>query len=214
MFGIKNKIKLLLCKARWAKVHPGNQLVPGNVFPDDLVEVGIESYGVLNIDWNGVQSKISIGNYCSIAPNVWFVINSEHSISTPSTYPFKVKVLNNPIPEAGTKGGIVVEDDVWVGYGATILDGVTLHKGCIVGAGAVVTKDVDPYSIVGGVPARKIRMRFDEDVVSVMNSFDWSKVDDEFIKENIGLLYSECTLESARLLCERLVTYSTKNELQ
>lgn len=191
MFGIKQFVKLNISKLLWSKKHPDNQMVPGNVFPDEIVTVGRASYGVLNIDWNGTQSKLDIGSYCSIAPDVWFVINSEHNTDTPSTYPFRVKLLGQNNPEAGSKGGIVVEDDVWIGFGATILDGVTIHQGAIVGAGAVVAKDVPPYTIVGGIPAKPIKKRFNDDVVELLLRFDWSRVDNTFIEDNIGLLYKK-----------------------
>ena len=107
-----------------------------------------------------------------------------------STFPFKVMALGEEGPEATSKGGIVLEDDVWVGYRATILDGVTIHRGGVVAAGAVVCKDVPPYTVVGGVPAKPIKQRFDDATIARLMEFDYSKVDRLWIQERIQQLYS------------------------
>lgn len=80
-----------------------------------------------------------------------------------STYPFKRKLFHGG-EEAVSKGDIIVGDDVWVGYGATILSGVHIGQGAVIAAGAVVNKDVPPYAIVGGIPAKVIKYRFSESV--------------------------------------------------
>lgn len=189
MFGVKAKAKELVLKASWKRLFPDSQIVPGNYFPPKIVELGMHSYGVLSINWNSTEAKVRIGNWCSIAPEVVFVVNSEHNVDSLSTYPFKVKALGQREPEAGTKGGITVRDDVWIGFRATILDGVTVGQGAIVAAGAVVAKDVPPYAIVGGVPAKLIKYRYAPDVVKLMEQVDWSLLDERFVRDHLELLY-------------------------
>ena len=91
--------------------------------------------------------------------------------------------------EALSRGDIIVKDDVWIGENALIMSGVTLGQGCIVAAGAVVTKDVPPYAIVGGVPAKVIRYRFTEAQIEKLIQIDYSKLTDDMIREHIDELY-------------------------
>ena len=86
------------------------------------------------------------------------------------------------------KGDIVIGNDVWIGFEAVILSGVTIGDGAIIGARAVVTKDVPPYTIVGGVPARPIRKRFSEEVISKLSELQWWNWSEERIRENIGVI--------------------------
>lgn len=117
------------------------------------------------------HDRLMIGKFCSIAYGAKFLFNSSnHSSSSLSTYPFPIFAAewdeSMPVTEAwDNKGDIVIENDVWIGYEAIIMAGVHIGNGAIIGTRAVVTKDVPPYAIVGGVPARKIRSRFDEPVI-------------------------------------------------
>ena len=88
-------------------------------------------------------------------------------------------------------GGIVVEDDVWIGFGATILSGVHIGQGAVVAAGALVTKDVPPYAIVGGVPAKLIKYRFEQELVRELVDIDYSRLDKQDVREHLDELYSE-----------------------
>ncbi|MDY6420297.1 MAG: CatB-related O-acetyltransferase [Succinivibrio dextrinosolvens] len=114
----------------------------------------------MNILDNNSLSKLKIGSFCSIAPKVTFILNSDHYTNNLSSFPFKVMCLGSHKSEAISYGDIVVDDDVWIGYGATILSGIHVGQGAIIAAGAVVSKDVPPYAIVGGVPARIINSSF------------------------------------------------------
>ena len=93
--------------------------------------------------------------------------------------------------ERFSKGNIEVDDDVWIGYGATIMSGVHIGQGAVVAAGAVVTKDVAPYAIVGGVPAKIIKYRFPETMIEELLKIDYSKLTEEAIKSHIDELYTE-----------------------
>ena len=90
------------------------------------------------------------------------------------------------------KGDIVIGNDVWIGYEAVILAGVTIGDGAVIGSRAVVTKDVPPYTIVGGVPAKTIRRRFDKDTVEELLRLRWWDWPEEMIRENITAIQSGC----------------------
>lgn len=190
MFGIKNAIKLNAAKARWRRRNRNNGIcLDAHAVGFDNLSVGDWSYGPLRIVTSAPNPSIRIGRFCSIAEGVSFVTCDEHPLDHLSTFPFRVRVLGEDKPEAFGKGGIVVGDDVWIGYGATILDGVHIGRGAVVAAGAVVTKDVEPYTIVGGVPAKPIKKRFAEDVIERLLEFDYSKVDKDFVEAHLEQLY-------------------------
>lgn len=120
-----------------------------NINRPEKMEIGSNSYingGVFSI---GDNSRIKIGNDCLISYNVHFRTMSHN-------YERKDQLIRL---QGEFEKDIIVEDDVWVGYGAQIMPGVTLKRGCVVGAGAVVTHDVEPYTVVGGAPAKKIKER-------------------------------------------------------
>ena len=93
--------------------------------------------------------------------------------------------------EAGTKGSIIVKDDVWIGTNAIICSGVTIGQGAIIAAGAVVTKDVAPYAIVGGNPAKVIKYRFDEEIRNKLLSIDIVELFDGFVNDDISFIYQK-----------------------
>ena len=97
------------------------------------------------------------------------------------------------------KGDIVIGNDVWIGYEAVILAGVTIGDGAVIGSRAVVTKDVLPYTIVGGVPAKTIRRRFDEDTVEELLGLRWWDWPEEVIRENIPAIQSGCVERLSRI---------------
>ena len=124
--------------------------------------------------------KLKIGKFCSIACGAKFLFASaNHALSSLSTYPFPIFFEEWGLDPQNIrsawdhKGDIVVGNDVWIGYEAIILAGVTIGDGAIIAARAVVTKDVPPYTIVGGVPAHPIRRRFDEKTVEKLLELRW-----------------------------------------
>ena len=151
MLGIRTKIRHVSASLKWAKANEHNRTQLGRwTIGLDNVTIGDYSYGEINVLTASKQPKLAIGELCSIAPNVTFVIHNNHPIDHFTTFPLRRFVLGETYDEACGNGGIVVEEDVWIGYGATILDGVHIRPGGVVAAGAVVTKDVEPYTIVGG----------------------------------------------------------------
>lgn len=206
MTGIRTAVKNII----WRKRNPHNGTYIEGPCNIDLISVGKGTYGPICAIHSGPGGRLKIGNWCSIGPEVAFVFNNEHNTATFSTFPFKVKIAHSQPFEALSKGGITVEDDVWLGYRATVLDGVTIGQGAVVAAGAVVTKDVPPYTIVGGVPATTIRKRFDDETIAKLLELDLSELDEETIKENIGILYKPLNDEILEKLRPAL---ESRNEL-
>ena len=136
--------------------------------------------------------RLKIGKFCSIACGAKFLFNSaNHALGSLSTYTFPIFYeewgldRRNVADAWDNKGDIVVGNDVWIGYEAVILSGVTIGDGAVIGARAVVTKDVPPYTIMGGVPARPIRRRFDEATVETLLRLRWWDWPKEKIARNL-----------------------------
>lgn len=143
------------------------------------------------------QDKLRIGKYCSIACGAKFIFTSaNHTMKSLSTYPFPIFFEEWGLDAANiteawdNKGDIVISNDVWIGYEAVILSGVTVGDGAVIGARALVTKDVPPYTIVGGVPAKRIRSRFDEETVAKLMELKWWDWPKEKIRENLSAIKS------------------------
>lgn len=186
-----NRIKLYLFKRLYRKRNTHNETYIANFCDISRINVGKKTYGTLHVvDFTPEDVKLVIGSYCSIAGGVQFLLGGEHQINSISTYPFKVKVFGYK-SEAGTKGSIIVKDDVWIGTNAIICSGVTIGQGAIIAAGAVVTKDVEPYAIVGGTPAKVIKYRFDEEIRKKLLGIDIVKLFDGFKEEDIKDIYSD-----------------------
>ena len=175
----------------WRKKNPHNRTVAGSVFPLEIVSVGKHSYGMLNVySYYPQQEQLSIGNFVSIAPEVKFVLGGNHSTDTFTSFPLKSLYSGIHQPEdARSKGPIKVEDEVWIGINSLILSGVTLSKGAVIAAGSVVTRDVPPYAVVGGNPAKVIKYRFPEAVIRQLMEVDLARFPDSVLKEHIDLMY-------------------------
>lgn len=140
-----------------AKKNKHNFTIVENCFNFSKVTVGKYTYGPIKaLSFGNNNEKLVIGSFCSIAKEVTFLLGGAHNYQTLSTYPFPVKWFSEDTP---SKGPIIIDDDVWIGYKATILSGVHIGQGAVIAAGAVVTKDVPAYSIVGGVPAKVIKFK-------------------------------------------------------
>jgi acetyltransferase-like isoleucine patch superfamily enzyme len=199
VFGfIKFRIEFFFFRKKWRNRNSHNETTPVNMFRIEKVLVGKKTYGALSVtDFSPLDTKLKIGSYCSISPGVRFLLGGEHQIDSISTYPFKVKCFGYEY-EAGSKGDIVIGDDVWIGTNAIICSGIKIGQGAIVAAGTVVTKDVPPYAVVGGNPAKVIKYRFDQCVITKLLSIDLIKLFDDFEKDDIEAIYSPL-LESSLL---------------
>lgn len=181
-----------------------------NVISDSSIEVG--DYTIYNdfvhdpcdFQKNNVlyhypinHDKLIIGKFCSIACGVRFLFTSgNHTMRSLSNYTFPIffeewNLDAKDITSAwDNKGDIMIGNDVWIGYEAVIMSGVTIGDGAVIGTRAVVTKDVPPYTIVGGVPAKPIRKRFDEDTISRLKETCWWNWDEEKIARHIVAIQS------------------------
>jgi len=137
------------------------------------------------------HDRLIIGKFCSIASGARFLFNgANHTLSSLSTYPFPVLAseweLNVPVTDAwDNKGDIIIGNDVWIGFEAVVMAGVTIGDGAIIGSRAVVTKDVEPYSIVGGIPAKIIRKRFSDEQIQKLLEMKWWDWDENRIKKEL-----------------------------
>lgn len=143
------------------------------------------------------HDKLVIGKFCSIACGARFLFNSaNHTLGSISTYPFPLFFeewgldKKNVADSWDNKGDIIIGNDVWIGYEAVVMAGVTIGDSAIIGARALVTKDVPPYTIVGGVPAKTIRTRFPDDIAAVLLQVKWWDWPREKIAAHIGAIQS------------------------
>ena len=194
---VLNKLRKYKFNRAWKQKNAHNFTTPVGKLPLDKVTIGRNTYGFIDALFSNPENKLIIGNYCSIAQGVKFLPSTDHALDRISTYPFKALCLTGEL-EALSKGDIVVDDDVWIGYGTTVLSGVHIGQGAAVAAGSVVTKDVPPYAIVGGVPAKVIKYRFEPEMIQALLQIDYSKLDGEMIRQHADDLYEK--LESPEQL--------------
>lgn len=194
---ILSHLKLLRFRKKWRKQNKHNLTTAKNCFNARWVSVGKGTYGELDVrHFGNPDERVIIGNYCSIAPECVFLSGGEHRYDGLSTYPFRTK-LGLTENESVTRGPIVLEDDVWLGFRTTVMSGVTIGKGAVVAAGALVTKDVPPYAIVGGVPAKIIKYRFPEAVIAEAEKVDFAALSPEKATKNIDTFDIALTPENA-----------------
>lgn len=175
---LRRLVNLYLFKRKWRNRNSHNMTYAMNIFPIDCVQVGKMTYGPLEVHtWGASNEKLEIGHYCSIAEGVKFILGGNHYYHTFSTYPFKVMVMKEE-KEAWSKGPIVIGNDVWIGMDSMILSGVTIGQGAVIAAGSVVTKDVPPYAIVGGNPAKVIKYRFEPQIIDRLLKIEFSNIND------------------------------------
>jgi acetyltransferase-like isoleucine patch superfamily enzyme len=136
-------------------------------YPYELAEFGDFTWGNPQImHWNQ-GTKLIVGKFCSIAPGTTILLGGQHHHEWLTTYSLLFE------PCLFTKGNVVIGNDVWIGSGAKILSGVTIGDGCVVGANACVTKNMPPYSISGGAPAKIIKYRFSEEKIQELLRIKW-----------------------------------------
>lgn len=181
-----------------------NIFIGDYTYYDDPVDpTGFERNNVL-FNWPEFGDKLVIGKFCSIACGVQFLMGSaNHRISSISTYPFHVFggawAENTPphLSQLPFKGDIVVGNDVWIGRNSTIMPGVQIGDGAIIAAHSVVTKQIDPYTVVGGNPAKPIKKRFDDELIALLLELQWWNFQPEQLVDFLPVLCDE-NLERVR----------------
>ena len=137
--------------------------------------------------------KLIIGKFCQIAAGVEFIMNgANHKMDGASTFPFYIFGWNQAVPplsEMPCKGDTIVGNDVWIGQNATILPGVHIGDGAIIGANSVVGTDVEPYAIAVGNPAQLVKKRFDDELIELLQDFSWGDKPIDEIQRLIPLLH-------------------------
>jgi len=163
------------------------------------VTVGRFTYGTqhLIIKHFNQGAALNIGSFCSLAERVTILLGGEHNHKNISTYPFGFPRFipelggENIVFGSGTKGDVNIGHDVWIGDGATIMSGITVGDGAVIAANAHVVKNVAPFEIVGGNPARHIKFRFDENIRELLLKLKWWDLPVESIKEISETLAAE-----------------------
>lgn len=166
-------------------------------YDDPVDPTGFEDNNVL-FNWPEFGDKLVIGKFCSIACGSQFIMGSaNHRITSISTYPFNVfggiwaQKTPPHLQQLPFKGDIIVGNDVWFGRECKIMPGVKIGDGAIIAAYSVVTKDVIPYSVVGGNPAKLIKMRFDDELINLLKELKWWNYSSDKLLGVIGLLCNE-----------------------
>lgn len=188
---ITHSLKLMYYRFCFRRKNKHNKTSLLNICDLSKVFIGKNTYGQINVSEGSLDNYyLRIGSYCSIAPEVIFLLANEHNINTISTYPFKSLIFGMG-REAKGKGDIIVEDDVWIGARAIICSGVKIGQGAVIASGSVVTKNVEPYAIVGGNPAHFIKWRFDEDIRKRLCELNLLNLFSRFDKDDISMIYKE-----------------------
>lgn len=194
---LKQKLRTIkaICQYPQIDIEVGVIIGPHCVFGQDVKlykNVVIADSSVGDYSYIGKNNEIkncSIGKYCAIAPDVKIGLGI-HPVDKISTYPgFYSKKASGSIhidhdPTVLESKPVVIGNDVWIGTNSLILDGVTIGNGAIIAAGSVVTKDVKPYAIVAGVPAKTIRMRFEDMQITLLENFKWWDKDLDWIRDH------------------------------
>ena len=178
------------------------------IFHGNRIKVtgGKYSYGTINVYAYQKIGEIKIGNYVSIS-DIKILIGGDHHMNL-TTYPMKTIFRHYPIEEDNTQAkGVIIQNDVWIGLDAMILDGVTIGNGVVIGAGTLVAKDVPDYAVVVGNPARIIKYRFPEEEIRVLLELKWWELDKSEINDIIYLFYDNDIEKLIRTIKEKKSTW-------
>lgn len=190
-------------------------------FTNDLLNskcfsIGEYTYGQPNILYHDSGAYLKIGKFCSIAKNVTLMLGGNHRTDWYTTYPF-FEVFNKKYSfkkingHPSTKGDILIGNDVWIGRGATIMSGVRIENGAVIGANSVVTKNIGPYEIWAGNPCKFIKKRFSDNEIEILQNMCWWEIDDiQFILESVYPLISSSEPDNLKKAFNNVKKYKTK----
>jgi acetyltransferase-like isoleucine patch superfamily enzyme len=164
-----------------------------NYFRNKKYKIGDFTYGQPLVIFENDESNLIIGKYCSISQNVTIFLGGNHRLDWNTTYPFNSLSMYFPFAQdikghPQTKGDVIIGNDVWIGNNATILSGVHIADGAVIGANSLVTKNIGPYEIWGGNPARLIRKRFSQEKINDLLKIQWWNWPLEKVGEKINVL--------------------------
>ncbi|MDQ7787544.1 MAG: CatB-related O-acetyltransferase [Thermodesulfovibrionales bacterium] len=164
------------------------------VHPDSVIispcTIGYGTYINGKISVMGI-SACSIGKYCAIGPDVK-ILTAEHVMNMANIQArLQKRIGGNPIQTS--KGDVVIGNNVWIGDSAILLSGVTIGDGAVIGAGSIVTKNVGPFSVVAGTPARKLRMRFNDTIIRQLLDIQWWNWTEEKMRRNLTFFNMDLT---------------------
>lgn len=194
--GLKAWLKKIFRRKKTPKFYRGQEKF-ANRYPD--YEIGVGTYGLPKVhDWHE-GTTLRIGAYTSISDDVHVFLGGQHRTDWVSCYPFPafVEEARNIGDFGGSRGDVRIGNDVWLASGCTILSGVTVGDGAVVAARAVVSRDVAPYSIVAGNPARHVRYRFDQEVRDALLESAWWDWPEAEVRNIVHLL---CSSDPAQFL--------------
>jgi virginiamycin A acetyltransferase len=186
---------------------PGNmnvQFIRNTITKSNIIVGDYSYYNALNGEsfedqvlyhYEVIGTKLVIGKFCSIAPEVRFMMDGGNHRMDGSTFPFNIfgngwERHTPSLDQLPIKGDTVVGNDVWIGRRATIMPGVQIGDGAIISAEAVVVRDVDPYTVVGGNPAREIKQRYPKEIIQELLEIRWWDFDIDLISQYIGAIVS------------------------
>ena len=179
------------------------QFVVGN----STIIIGPFTYGEEHLkllEW-GEGASLVIGNFCSIASDITIFLGGNHCIDWISTYPFGhvnlddfgyTKLVGHP----SSNGNVVIGNDVWIGRGSTIMSGIQIGDGAVIAANSHVVKNIQPYTVVGGNPAKIIKARFSEEIINLLLLLRWWDLDEKIIDSIKVKLQSSPDVQTLKML--------------
>lgn len=205
LFGkIAKEIVIFNRNMKWKKINRDDSTTVNSIFPLESVKVGKYTYGKLNFIWMTNFANVKIGNYCSIAPEVKFLVGGEHDYRRVSTFPFQTLVYNEKSKEKIDRD-IIIEDDVWIGYDCLILSGAHIGQGSVIGARSVVTGYIPPYSVYVG--NKLIKKRFPDVIIKKLSKIDYHNIEhkhNDKYKEYCQVKINEDNIdEILRIFCDK-----------
>lgn len=203
-------IRAIWSKRKQQQKRKSNTSEVSGLIKNSQIRVGRFTYGHEKIairQW-GEGAALTIGSFCSIASSVTIFLGGNHRLDWATTFPFGhifqeelggTEIKGHP----ATNGDVMIGDDVWIGHGATIMSGVSIGSGAVVAANSTVAKDVMPYEVVGGNPAKFIKSRFRKEIIDLLLTLEWWNLPIDVIKEINKDLSMEPTIESLTSLVRK-----------